>query len=71
MCFEGWESWLAETGDYRAGDEWNCLGRWFSGSWADGGSRNYQGEVRRLLAERPWEGPHVGCPGWRDNFHCR
>ena len=55
LCFEGKESWLAQTGPYGPGDEWNCLGRWFSGAFGDGGSLDYQRRVREILAERTWE----------------
>src|SRR5262245_34941398 len=30
-CYEGKETWLGSG--YRAGDEWGCVGRWFSGNW--------------------------------------
>lgn len=70
LCFEGDERWLAQLGGYRAGDHHNCMGRWFSGGWADPGSLDYQARIDRILADRPWEGPWVGCPDWQSNNHC-
>ncbi|HSX53170.1 MAG TPA: Ig-like domain-containing protein, partial [Patescibacteria group bacterium] len=34
-CYEGWESWLKNTGTktYAAGDLWGCMGAWYSGDW--------------------------------------
>ncbi len=71
LCFEGEEVWLANiSSSYRAGDEWNCMGRWFSGSWADAGARNYIASLRQNLSARPWEGQWVGCKDWRESFYC-
>ncbi|MGI9597453.1 MAG: hypothetical protein ACR2QK_14915, partial [Acidimicrobiales bacterium] len=74
LCYEGLESWLADTADsgvpYRAGDEWGCVGRWFSGDWHDAGALRYVEAVKSLLSERKWTTRFVGCPDWRNNRHC-
>lgn len=53
-CYEGSFVWLADQG-YRAGDEWGCIGAWFSGEWYDDGAGDYIAEVRGHLIERTWE----------------
>lgn len=75
LCFEGQESWLAQVaetpGGYQAGDHWNCMGRWFSGSFGDSGAQAYIGRVQDNLANRYWERPAGrGCPNWQESFHC-
>ncbi|MEM7323278.1 MAG: hypothetical protein AAF531_09340 [Actinomycetota bacterium] len=52
-CYDGAMGWLGST--YGAGDEWGCIGAWFSGLWYDGGANNYVGEVRSILNARTWE----------------
>jgi autotransporter family porin len=53
-CFEGaFGHWLSNG--YRAGDEWGCVGAWYSGEWYDDGARGYIDSVRRHLANRVWE----------------
>lgn len=57
-CFEGGFGWLAETSDgssYRAGDEWGCVGAWFSGRWWDQSANDYVDSVRSHLEQRTWE----------------
>lgn len=69
-CFEGVYTWLngVERGrDYAAGDEWGCLGLWFSGRWytppaiayIEGGHTGGYGDigVRQHLDARTWETP--------------
>lgn len=53
-CYEGSFVWLGD--DYGAGDEYGCIGTWFSGNWWDQLANDYAGEVRFHLAERTWEG---------------
>jgi autotransporter family porin len=67
-CYEGELGWLntVERGrQYAAGDEWGCLGVWFSGRWyteaaityIEGGPTNGYGDVgvRQHLQRRTWE----------------
>lgn len=52
-CYEGaFDHWMGNG--YRAGDEWGCVGAWYSGNWYDSGARQYIGGVRQHLAERAW-----------------
>ncbi|WP_331117659.1 hypothetical protein [Archangium sp.] len=63
-CYEGEYTWLnqpGKQGGYVKGDEWGCVGTWFSGDWYDGdenvrgsGARPYIKEVKQRLAERTW-----------------
>ncbi len=53
-CYEGAFTWLSEDG-YEAGDEWGCVGAWFSGEWYDEGALTYIAEVERNLETRAWE----------------
>ncbi len=57
-CFEGGFGWIDGSGDgrgYTAGDEWGCVGAWFSGRWWDQSATEYVGKVRRHLEQRTWE----------------
>jgi len=61
-CYEGKETWLGSG--YRAGDEWGCVGRWFSGNWygaagggATGTSQGYISSVQRIMANEVWLDP--------------
>jgi autotransporter family porin len=55
-CYEGaFGHWLG--GGYGPGDEWGCVGAWFSGKWYDPAARRYIERVRRHLAGRAWERP--------------
>jgi len=50
-CFEGYfRHWLPTT----VGDEWGCVGTWFSGEWLDAGARDYINGVQSHLAQRVW-----------------
>ncbi|HYO56165.1 hypothetical protein [Archangium sp.] len=63
-CYEGEFTWMNDPpkkGGYSKGDEWGCVGAWFSGDWYDGdenvpysGAKPYIKEVRQRLAERTW-----------------
>ena len=54
-CFEGEFPWLRETNPaYDAGDEWGCIGAWYSGRWYDAQARGYIARVRKHLAEQSW-----------------
>ena len=52
-CFEGEFTWF-ESADYAPGEEWGCVGAWFSGLWWDQSAIRYIGEVQSHLAERSW-----------------
>ncbi|GIF70595.1 hypothetical protein Asi02nite_01130 [Asanoa siamensis] len=57
-CFEGYEGWLngeERVGTYEAGDQWGCVGRWFSGRWRTADSEDYIGKVQDYLDRRIWE----------------
>jgi hypothetical protein len=55
-CYEGYESWLAdfeEPGhEYRSGDIWGCVGRWYSGAWYNEPARGYLACVQKIAAGR-------------------
>ncbi|HZI03955.1 MAG TPA: hypothetical protein VEZ71_08040 [Archangium sp.] len=63
-CYEGdftWMNSLYKQGGYAKGDEWGCVGAWFSGDWYDGdenvtysGAKPYIKLVKQRLAERTW-----------------
>jgi autotransporter family porin len=58
MCFEGYETWLNTVdrgSQYRAGDAWGCVGRWFSGRWHTDAAEQYIGRVKDYLRQRIWE----------------
>ncbi len=57
-CFEGGFGWIDGSGDgrgYAAGDDWGCVGAWFSGRWWDQSANDYVGRVRQHLEQRTWE----------------
>ena len=57
-CYEGYISWLNHVqpgAGYAAGDEWGCVGFWYSGRWKDAGALHYIADVQRHLAQRTWE----------------
>jgi len=64
-CYEGTFTWMngsSKLGGYAGGDEWGCVGAWYSGDWYDGspdvaysGARWYIERVKARLAERTWE----------------
>jgi autotransporter family porin len=51
-CYEGWDVWLG--GDYRAGDLWGCVGRWFAGDWHSSTGDGYAARVQQAVAGKPW-----------------
>jgi autotransporter family porin len=56
-CYEGYETWLgvAEHGsDYKAGDLWGCIGRWYAGKWHTPNAEFYIGIVKRKLDNKVW-----------------
>ncbi|MBA3724440.1 MAG: hypothetical protein H0W89_06175 [Candidatus Levybacteria bacterium] len=60
-CMDGYFDWIpAES----RGDEWGCVGLWFSGQWKNGdqnvpysGSNWYTGKVKGYLETKPWLHP--------------
>ena len=57
-CYNGDYTWLntVEKGrDYTAGDEWGCLGMWYSGRWYTDKANGYITNVRNNLDNRVWE----------------
>jgi hypothetical protein len=56
-CWRGDEYWLnhVERGrDYRAGDEWGCIGRWFTGRWYTPAGIEYTNRVKDYFRRRIW-----------------
>ena len=54
-CYEGSFEWLiVDDNDYAAGNEFGCVGAWFSGNWLDQGAEDYIAEVRGHLEDRTW-----------------
>ncbi len=57
-CFNGDFGWLntVERGqDYAAGDQWGCLGMWFSGRWYTDPAKSYISAVQNNLNTKVWE----------------
>lgn len=63
-CYEGWESWLDDTGTgrYSAGRIWGCVGAWYSGGWHDRAANSYIAKVQASEAAHSWL-----RPGWPHN----
>lgn len=59
VCYEGYMWWLRNIGysSYAAGDEWGCIGEWYSGGWHDAGAENYITRIKGFLAARDWADP--------------
>jgi hypothetical protein len=60
-CYEGYFNWIPAEAK---GDEWGCVGLWFSGRWKDGdpnvaysGANWYIGKVKGYLETKPWLSP--------------
>jgi len=61
-CYDGDFIWLngaGKRGGYAAGDEWGCVGTWFSGDWRDQGAQDYIARVQDHLAQRSWRRPRL------------
>lgn len=56
-CFEGDMQYLQNIApdEYRAGDVWGCVGRWFAGNWYSEAANGYIDRVRHHLDHRVWE----------------
>ena len=55
-CFEGeFAQWLKQrNASYGAGDEWGCIGAWFSGNWYTRPALDYLAKVQDQLRKRAW-----------------
>ena len=49
-CYDGMEPYLGTT----RGDEWGCIGSWFSGSWRSSSSLGYISKVQSSLNSKAW-----------------
>ncbi len=52
-CYEGSFTWLDDQG-YEVGDEWGCVGAWFSGNWYDNSAKEYIEVVQGHLRDKTW-----------------
>jgi autotransporter family porin len=54
-CYDGYFSdWVPSSS---RGDDWGCIGLWYSGKWNSSGALNYITNVQRQLANKPWLQP--------------
>ena len=66
-CFDGGMGWLNTTdrgSEYAAGDQWGCLGVWFSGRWHTAAAEGYITQVRSYFDQKIWTAP--GFISWVD-----
>jgi hypothetical protein len=59
-CFDGYEPWLNTVPrgtQYKAGDAWGCVGRWFAGRWRTTAALGYIHKVQHYLKEKIWLQP--------------
>jgi hypothetical protein len=59
-CYDGQFTWLnsvEHTGNYGAGDQWGCLGVWFSGRWHTADAEGYITRVQGYLSQKIWTTP--------------
>jgi autotransporter family porin len=57
-CYDGYETWLntVDRGQqYRSGDAWGCVGRWFSGRWHTSASDGYVTKVKQYESQQIWK----------------
>jgi autotransporter family porin len=60
-CFKGYETWLNTVqrgSQYRKGDTWGCVGRWFAGRWRTRPALRYVAKVKKYLREKIWLTPN-------------
>jgi len=50
-CYDGMEPYL---GSGTRGDEWGCIGSWFSGAWRTSSSLGYISKVQAALNNKAW-----------------
>ncbi|MBI1862839.1 cellulase family glycosylhydrolase [Candidatus Microgenomates bacterium] len=54
-CYEGWIDWLkGGHADYVPGDQWGCVGHWFSGDWHTPDALSYTSEVQQKYQNKIW-----------------
>jgi hypothetical protein len=59
-CYDGYEPWLntvTRGSQYRAGNVWGCVGRWFAGRWMTPAAVGYIAKVKQYLKEKIWLTP--------------
>jgi autotransporter family porin len=49
-CYDGLEPYLGNT----RGDEWGCIGSWFSGAWRTSSSLSYISKIQASLNSKAW-----------------
>jgi hypothetical protein len=56
VCYEGYMTWLRNIGyqSYAAGDDWGCVGQWYSGNWHDAAAETYIAKVKGYVTTKPW-----------------
>jgi hypothetical protein len=55
-CYVGaFSHWLKDG--YASGDEWGCIGLWYSGKWYDDTANKYIERVKSDLVNQPWKRP--------------
>jgi hypothetical protein len=60
-CYDGYETWLNTVprgSQYKAGDAWGCVGRWFAGRWRTQPALGYIAKVRQYLRQKIWLTPN-------------
>ncbi len=59
-CFDGYEIWLNSVprgAQYKKGDAWGCVGRWFAGRWRTSPALQYIAKVKQYDREKIWLTP--------------
>jgi hypothetical protein len=56
-CYEGWVTWLGNTGRYHPGNLRGCVGAWYDGSWFGPDARTYIHRVWSVQEKHPWLDP--------------
>jgi hypothetical protein len=59
-CYDGYETWLNTVprgAQYKAGDGWGCVGRWFAGRWRTSAALGYIAKVKQYRREKIWLTP--------------
>jgi hypothetical protein len=59
-CYDGYETWLnsVQRGtQYKRGDSWGCVGRWFAGRWRTSAALGYIAKVQQYEREKIWLTP--------------
>jgi hypothetical protein len=60
-CYDGYETWLntVQRGtQYKSGDAWGCVGRWFAGRWRTSAALGYIAKVKQYEREKIWLTPN-------------